>query len=234
MQHSVNMGPPPHTPAQRRLRTVTGHLRRTRSHQDPTYRRVCSVSVKLVSHATRGTAAAALQRRGVVAPSDIVFGCSPIGPRSSAPTANSNGRGDTRRALADHESATPAIHAALEAGVRMFDTAPLYGDCEDRLGEALASSPLGSEAAVITKCVVSVLARSAPIVMCAPAKRGPAEGDCDTCSCCRQVWKADSATPTKSPCRKLWAAAVVAIFRSPGRACAGERLHRGWCTSVSA
>ena len=53
------------------------------------------------------------------------------------------------------EHANAVIAAALTAGVRHFDTAPLYGDCEDRLGEALGSSPLGAEAAVVTKSVAS-------------------------------------------------------------------------------
>ena len=108
-----------------------------------------------------GAAGALLRPRGAVAPGDIIFGCSPIGPRiSAAPVSGggdavANGPGDTRKALAETESATPAIHAALRAGLRIFDTAPLYGDCEDRLGEALGSSPLGAEAAVVTKSVAS-------------------------------------------------------------------------------
>ena len=43
------------------------------------------------------------------------------------------------------------MHAALEAGIVCFDTAPLYGDSEDRLGHGLRASPLGSSAQVITK-----------------------------------------------------------------------------------
>ena len=89
-------------------------------------------------------------RPRAVLPQDIIFGCSPIGPRYM----NMQGgiSKDTRATLTATDSAAPAIHAALSAGIRYFDTAPLYGDCEDRLGEALASSPLGSQAIVITKC----------------------------------------------------------------------------------
>ena len=61
--------------------------------------------------------------------SDIIFGAGPI--------------------VADREGPIPqqqideAIDAALKAGIVDFDTAPLYGDSEDRLGHALAASELG-------------------------------------------------------------------------------------------
>src|SRR5262245_23523356 len=43
------------------------------------------------------------------------------------------------------------IHAALDAGVRWFDTARAYGDNERLLARALATHPRGAEARVITK-----------------------------------------------------------------------------------
>lgn len=44
-----------------------------------------------------------------------------------------------------------AVRAALDAGLRLFDTARAYGDGERVLGEALASHPAGGEAFVVTK-----------------------------------------------------------------------------------
>jgi len=49
------------------------------------------------------------------------------------------------------EQIDDAIDAALKAGIVDFDTAPLYGDSEDRLGHALANSSLGDQAQVYTK-----------------------------------------------------------------------------------
>jgi len=51
----------------------------------------------------------------------------------------------------DQQTINDAVHAALAAGITRFDTAPLYGDSEDRLGAALAASPLGGTAKVCTK-----------------------------------------------------------------------------------
>mmetsp|Transcript_62613 Transcript_62613/g.183106 ORF Transcript_62613/g.183106 Transcript_62613/m.183106 type:complete len:380 (+) Transcript_62613:48-1187(+) len=70
-------------------------------------------------------------------PDDIIFGCGPI-------VADRNG-------LIPQETINAAIHAALQSGITHFDTAPLYGDSEDRLGCALAASPHGSTAKVMTK-----------------------------------------------------------------------------------
>ena len=144
--------------AERRLHALAGHLGGRRAQQTGIW---VPLSAPSAAAGAGASGALLLRPRGAVAPGDIIFGCSPIGPRISAAPAGSggdavaNGPGDTRKALAETESATPAIHAALRAGLRIFDTAPLYGDCEDRLGEALGSSPLGSEAAVVTKSVAS-------------------------------------------------------------------------------
>jgi aryl-alcohol dehydrogenase-like predicted oxidoreductase len=48
-------------------------------------------------------------------------------------------------------SVEPAVFAALDAGLRVFDSARAYGDGERRLGAALARHPAGGEALVITK-----------------------------------------------------------------------------------
>ena len=87
----------------------------------------------VASHLSRVPAAAeepavTLTPRAVES-SDIIFGAGPI--------------------VADREGPIPqqqideAIDAALKAGIVDFDTAPLYGDSEDRLGHALAASELG-------------------------------------------------------------------------------------------
>ena len=78
-----------------------------------------------------------LRSRGAVAPSEILFGCGPIVADRGGPIAL--------------EQIDDAIDAALKAGIVDFDTAPLYGDSEDRLGHALAASALGSQAQVYTK-----------------------------------------------------------------------------------
>ena len=53
--------------------------------------------------------------------------------------------------LDDAEAATATVHAALDAGVRVFDTARAYGERERWLGAALAGHAAGAEAFVITK-----------------------------------------------------------------------------------
>eukprot|EP01052_Picozoa_sp_SAG31_P045940 SAG31_NODE_8592_length_1424_cov_0.971321_1_plen_287_part_00 len=63
-----------------------------------------------------------LSVRGPLAPADIMFGGAPI-----------NGL--------DQPTVSATVRALLEAGVRDFDTAPLYGFSEERLGEALAIAP---------------------------------------------------------------------------------------------
>lgn len=47
--------------------------------------------------------------------------------------------------------ASATVHAALEAGVTVFDTAHAYGDNEKRLGRWLSEHPLGARARVVTK-----------------------------------------------------------------------------------
>ena len=140
-----------------RLAVLAAHLHvKTRScipsrpqHLSETQAHHCSSDGRMMDDDDDDDSLSGLRPRAIL-PQDIIFGCSPIGPRYM------NMKGgvskDTRAALAATDSAAPAIHAALSAGIRYFDTAPLYGDCEDRLGEALALSALGSQAVVITKC----------------------------------------------------------------------------------
>lgn len=64
-------------------------------------------------------------------PSDLMFGGAPI---SGVPEAE----------------ATATVHACLRAGIRHYDTAPLYGDSEDKLGAALRSATLDSCGAEVT------------------------------------------------------------------------------------
>lgn len=78
-----------------------------------------------------------LRARGAVAPDEILFGCGPIVRDHGGPIAL--------------EQIDAAVDAALKAGIVGFDTAPLYGDSEDRLGHALAASALGAQAQVYTK-----------------------------------------------------------------------------------
>lgn len=59
--------------------------------------------------------------------------------------------GGARYGKSDDAQAVTAIHAALDAGVTLFDTAPSYGNChaEELLGNALAGRR--NEAIVVTK-----------------------------------------------------------------------------------
>jgi aryl-alcohol dehydrogenase-like predicted oxidoreductase len=59
--------------------------------------------------------------------------------------------GGARYGPSDDAEAIAAIHAALEAGVTLFDTAPSYGNChaEDLLGRALAGRR--QDAIIVTK-----------------------------------------------------------------------------------
>jgi aryl-alcohol dehydrogenase-like predicted oxidoreductase len=52
---------------------------------------------------------------------DIMFGGAPI---STVPDAE----------------ATATVHACLAAGIRHYDSAPMYGDSEDKLGRALLAA----------------------------------------------------------------------------------------------
>ena len=71
--------------------------------------------------------------RTLVVGEDIMIGCAPIDAKSAA---------------------TPTVHALLRAGVKHFDTAPLYGGSEQCLGDALATADpaLLEGVQVHTKC----------------------------------------------------------------------------------
>lgn len=62
-----------------------------------------------------------------LAVSDLMMGCAFV-----------NSRRDEQ--AADEARATATIAAAIAAGIRDFDTAPYYGDSEDRVGKALAAA----------------------------------------------------------------------------------------------
>lgn len=72
-----------------------------------------------------------------------------IGPESVLPAV---GLGTAALALVPEDRALATIDRALEAGIRYFDTAPLYGGglAEERLGRALKGGP--TDMLVSTKC----------------------------------------------------------------------------------
>ena len=85
-------------------------------------------------HSASGNAALQLAGgRRIAVGDDIMIGCAPLDSQGQA---------------------TPTVHALLAAGVKHFDSAPLYGTSEERLGDALASAPaeLSRGVSVHTKC----------------------------------------------------------------------------------
>lgn len=79
--------------------------------------------------------------------SDIIFGGIHIGPSDSNQSMGAWGR------TATQEAATLVVRAALETGIRDFDTAPMYGNgaAEERLGASIAGvGPTLAESARIT------------------------------------------------------------------------------------
>jgi D-threo-aldose 1-dehydrogenase len=107
---------------------------------------------------SHSVSAVRLRPRQSINPSDIIMGCGP-------PTGWGN----------DHDILDAAVHAALSSGIIWFDTAPLYGDSEDRLGHALEASPLGKNAQVCTKAgkLVRRLWNGRMLVMKAPTPWAP-------------------------------------------------------------
>lgn len=93
------------------------------------------------TYATAATAPLGLSPNTRIDPADVVFGGVWLGPHV--------GRTDEGK-----DVAVDAVHAALMAGVRIFDTAPLYsrGLSEERMGAALASLPAGVILDQITVC----------------------------------------------------------------------------------
>ena len=79
---------------------------------------------------TSGDAPLALACRRLT-PADIMFGGAPINGVSEA-------------------EAIATVHACLKAGIRHFDSAPLYGTSEDKLGAALRSANVASCGAEVT------------------------------------------------------------------------------------
>jgi hypothetical protein len=105
-----------------RLHRVAGHLRDGAAFSDG------SSSPPAPSAASASTLALAPRQ---LEPSDLMFGGAPI---SGVPEAE----------------ATATVHACLRAGIRHYDTAPLYGDSEDKLGAALRSATVDSCGADVT------------------------------------------------------------------------------------
>ena len=96
--------------------------------------RPCPVSSRAAAAGLGGGGELRLEAgRSLTVGEDIMVGCAPINAQSLAP---------------------PTVHALLQAGVRHFDTAPLYGDSERSLGDAMASADPALSAGVqlYTKC----------------------------------------------------------------------------------
>ena len=110
-------------PAPLRLQALHGHI--------------AGGAAASVTAAAGTTAGGSIELSRSVAPADIIFGCGPI-------VRDPDG-------LIAQAQINAAVDAALAAGCVTFDTAPLYGDSEDRLGHALAASPHRGKAVVITK-----------------------------------------------------------------------------------
>lgn len=113
--------------ADARLRTVLCHV-----WSNPP--RGCSVAPVMHQAAADGLDDLQLQvGRRLTVSSDVMVGCAPINAQNAA---------------------TPTVHALLRAGVRHFDTAPLYGDSEQSLGDAMASADpaLTHGVQLYTKC----------------------------------------------------------------------------------
>eukprot|EP00943_MAST-04B_sp_MAST-4B-sp1_P001530 g1530.t1 len=81
-------------------------------------------------------------------PKDIICGAAFFGGNKFQRTPNST---EPKYNYISQEETNETVHEALKLGIEEFDTAPLYGDSEDRLGTALAASPLHSKALVTTK-----------------------------------------------------------------------------------
>jgi D-threo-aldose 1-dehydrogenase len=83
-----------------------------------------------------------------LSPAEVMFGGIWIGPGSGE-------HGDGQRPDLGRENALATVRAAVEAGIREFDTAPWYGAgaSEERLGQALNALPdeLRADLLVITK-----------------------------------------------------------------------------------
>jgi len=96
--------------------------------------------------------------------SEIALGTVSLGADYGLPAPGEFGRPDRRDAIR-------VIHAGLDAGINLFDTAPAYGDAETFLGEALAgqndcciatkvSIPQGASAAASGRDILASLEKS--------------------------------------------------------------------------
>ena len=95
-----------------------------------------------------------------ILPSNIIFGC----------TMLNETWGNLSKKIRDE-----AVHSALSNGIYEFDTAPLYGNSEDNLGEAIYNSKLGYKAIFITKCgkVIRNISRMNDIALVPPTPFKP-------------------------------------------------------------
>ena len=124
----------------------------------PVAERLERLNRRLVSPAVTSS----VLRPRALEPKDIIFGCGPLVY--------------SREGLIPQEEVDAAIAAALDAGVVAFDTAPLYGDSEDRLGHGLHAyakahgPPAGVQ--VITKAgkLVRRLKKNKDVALTAPAE----------------------------------------------------------------
>lgn len=83
-------------------------------------------------------AASMILTRRAITPDMVIFGCAPIG--------------NLYTAVNDYD-AIAALQLAFRRGVRLFDTAPLYGYglSEERLARALSASEFANDAQIVTK-----------------------------------------------------------------------------------
>jgi aryl-alcohol dehydrogenase-like predicted oxidoreductase len=96
--------------------------------------RECSAGCRALSMADHHIQQLTLTAPRVLTPADLMMGCVWLGPHPRLPDSLNQNRGQ--------HVANDVVTAALIAGVRHFDTAPLYGfgASEERLGEALATA----------------------------------------------------------------------------------------------
>ena len=90
----------------------------------------------------------ALRQNTNLKPKDIIFGAAFLGGNKFQRPPTST---EPKYTYVKQEDTNATVHEALKLGIEEFDTAPLYGNSEDRLGTALAASSLHGNALITTK-----------------------------------------------------------------------------------